>query len=196
MDVTTGTVYATPGSSGLAGGDGAGGDPSYTVPSGNVALSSVLKYKASTGAYDEDGKLWPGAPTKENGSGIAWYKSPWSSTAQGALSGYALGPGGVAGVTQSEPTQQGTYNSPYASATALSGLTPPAPSATPRQASVTKGGRGGYGGGGGSCPSWAGAEVEPRNSNRTPSVTAGSAGAGGPGGQGGRGGNGMIILYY
>ena len=156
----------------------------------------MLKYKASTGAYDEDGKLWPGAPTKENGSGIAWYNSPWSSMATGASAGYALGPGGVAGVTQSEPTQRGTYDSYNARATALSGLTPPAPSVTPRQASVTKGGRGGYGGGGGSCPSWAGVEVDPRNSNKSPSVTAGSAGAGGPGGQGGRGGNGMIILYY
>lgn len=198
QDPITQEIFATTGPSGLAGGDGAGTDPNYTIPDNTATLSKVLRYKPSTGAYDEDGRYWSGAPTRENGSGIAWYSSPWETNddgSGGAQAGYALGPGGVAGVSQSAPSTQGSVSVSNRSiwASAASGRTPSRP-ATPRKRGLTLGGRGGYGGGGASGPSWAGVEVTPSGPSAT--VSPGSAGTGGPGGYGSQGGDGMIILFY
>lgn len=202
QDPFTQEVFASTGPNGLPGGDGAGEIPNYTIPNNTSTLSEILKYQPATGAYDEDGRLWPGAPTKENGSGIAYYKTPWgtnSNGSAGASYGYGLGPGGVAGATQAEPTNRGSggINNSVCYATAPNGLTPPSP-ITPRKRSLTLGGRGGYGGGGGSAPSWAGVEVNPSYEGTVPnaSVSPGSPGAGGPPSPGSAGGDGMIIIFY
>ena len=165
-------------------------------------MDEILKYNPSTGAYDEDGKYWPGAPTREKSSGIAWYSTPWSTNdngSGGAQAGYGLGPGGVAGVTQSAPSSKGSESvSNYrCNAYAVDGRTPPRP-VTPRKRGLTLGGRGGYGGGGGSAPSWAGVEINPSYEGGAPSasVSPGAVGPGGPGGYGSQGGDGMIILFY
>ena len=199
-DPTTEETFSTPGLDGLPGGNGAGGIDGYEIPSNENDLNVILKYQPSTPAVDEDGISWPGAPTKEKSgqTNVAYWQTydtnPYYNC--GAWAGYALGPGGVAGVTQSEPTNRGTNN--YANATAADGVTPPAPTLIPKKPALTLGGRGGYGGGGASCASWGGYEYDPRESV-TPSkffVVAGEPGVGGPGGKGGPGGDGMIILLY
>ena len=201
QDPFTQEVFASTGPNGLPGGDGAGEIPNYTIPDNTSALSEILKYQPSTGAYDEDGRLWPGAPTKENGNGIAWYETPWVSNSAGTIgaqAGYALGPGGVAGVTQAEPTTRGIgppESGNYSRATAANGIAPPRP-VTPQKRGLTLGGRGGYGGGGGSAPSWAGAEVNPSQVSVSPNPSPGTPGPGGPAGYGSPGGDGMIILFY
>lgn len=203
VDVLTGEVYALPGDAGLPGGNGAGGSEDYQIPDSNDLSQIMGGYVGQTGAYDENGNLWPGAPTRLGREGHTEHANlPWapeyftanSAGTQGASAGYALGPGGVAGVTQAQPSQRGSYS--YRSATAPNGLTPPAPSAIPTKPGVTKGGRGGYGGGGGSCAGWAGGECDPSEGASIPTVRGGTPGAGGPGGQGGPGGDGMIIIYY
>lgn len=200
-DPVTGDIYATSGLSGLPGGNGAGAKSGYTIPENSHDLNEILVYQPSTAALDENGTVWPGAPTKEGlddgpgPAGVAWHPSAYTSMGgvYGAASGYALGPGGVAGVTQATPTQRNPQS--YGSAEAYDGLTPPAPSAIPAKPQPTQGGRGGYGGGGGSCATWAGAE-RTRQTSFLPETIAGSPGVGGPGGQGGPGGDGLIILYY
>lgn len=194
-DPVTQEVFAVPGATGLSGGNGAGAIPGYEIPNNSSNLSQILRYQPSTAAIDEDGRSWPGAPTRESGSGIAYYQTFDTNPAgtAGAWAGYALGPGGVAGVTQSMPSNRGSNN--YVSATAANGRTPPAPSLIPKKPALTQGGRGGYGGGGGSCASWAGAE-KGSDFPLTIETYAGSPGAGGPGGKGGPGGDGMIILFY
>ncbi len=204
VDVLTGDVYALPGDAGLPGGNGAGGRDDYTIPDTNDLEEIMGGYVSQTGAYDEDGKLWPGAPTKlgrtgyPNHANLPWapqYYSANSAGTRGCGAGYALGPGGVAGVTQAEPGRNGASQSQSAGY-AADGMTPPAPSISPKKPGVTKGGRGGYGGGGGSCPGWAGGECDPSEGASLPSVVAGTPGTGGPGGVGGPGGDGMIIIYY
>lgn len=194
-DPVTQEVFAVPGATGLPGGNGAGAIPGYEIPNNSSNLSQILRYQPSTAAIDEDGRSWPGAPTRESGYGIAYYQTFDTNSAgtAGAWAGYALGPGGVAGVTQSMPTARGTNT--FREAYAANGLTPPAPSAIPAKPGLTKGGRGGYGGGGGSCASWAGAEKR-SDFPLTIETYAGTPGAGGPGGKGGPGGDGMIILFY
>ena len=202
QDPFTQEIFASTGPSGLPGGDGAGARSGYTIPDNSGTLADVLAYQPSTGAYDEDGRYWPGAPTRENGSGVAWYSTPWDTNdngSGGAQAGYALGPGGAAGVSQSAPSVRGSVSVSnrdcYASA--ASGRTPPRP-ATPRKRGLTLGGRGGYGGGGASASSWAGVEVDASYEGTVPnaSVSPGAAGTGGPGGYGSPGGDGMIILFY
>lgn len=198
QDPVTQEVFAAAGPEGLPGGNGAGARPGYAIPSNSWYLDDILAYQPSTGAYDEDGTYWPGAPTMEHSSGVAWYDSPWptnSTGSAGSQAGYALGPGGAAGVSQSAPSARGSAPT-YLSATAANGISPPAPSIRPRKRGLTEGGRGGYGGGGGSAPSWAGIEVDPEIITATPSASPGSAGPGGPGGRGGDGGDGMILLFY
>lgn len=202
QDPFTQEIFAATGPVGLPGGDGAGTDPDHTYPSEHTKLSDFLWYKPSTGAYDEDGKNWPGASTMENGTRTLWYRTPWQTNSNGsggAQTGYALGPGGVAGVTQSTPTTRGTaaIGDSRCIATAASGLTPPRP-VKPRKRGLTLGGMGGYGGGGGSSPSWCGSEVDPSYNGTVPSSSAspGAVGTGGPGGYGSDGGDGMIILFY
>lgn len=194
-DPVTQEVFAVPGATGLSGGNGAGAIPGYEIPNNSSNLSQILRYQPSTAAIDEDGRSWPGAPTRESGSGIAYYQTFDTNPAgtAGAWAGYALGPGGVAGVTQSMPSNRGSNS--YVKATAANGRTPPAPSLIPKKPALTQGGRGGYGGGGGSCASWAGAEKGTEYSGNI-STAAGSPGSGGPGGTGGPGGDGMIILFY
>lgn len=203
VDVLTGEVYALPGDAGLPGGNGAGGSENYQIPDSNNMEEVMGGYVGQTGAYDENGNLWPGAPTMlgrdgyPNHANLPWapkYFAANSSGTQGASAGYALGPGGVAGVTQTQPSQRGSYS--YRSATAPNGLTPPAPTSVPKKPGVTKGGRGGYGGGGGSCAGWAGGECNPSDGGSVPTVRGGTPGTGGPGGKGGPGGDGMIIIYY
>lgn len=197
QDPFTQEFFASAGPTGLSGGDGAGALPDYTIPLNSMNLDEILRYKPSTGAYDEDGKYWPGAPTRQNGGGIAWYSKPWDTNSAGTIgsqAGYALGPGGVAGVTQPTPTQKGTEPK-YSTAYATDGLTPPKP-VTPRKRGLTLGGRGGYGGGGASASSWAGAEVDPSRTSVQPNPQPGSPGVGGPGGRGSQGGDGMILLFY
>jgi len=197
QDPFTQEIFASTGQEGLSGGDGAGALLDYTIPDNSSNLDEILKYKPSTGAYDEDGKFWPGAPTAEKSGkpGVAYYYTPWPSYDNaGGATGYALGPGGVAGVSQPEPTARGTLHS-YTSATATNGLTPPAP-VTPRKRRLTLGGRGGYGGGGGSAASWAAVEIDPSVNSSSISVKPGSPGAGGPPSSGSAGGDGMIILFY
>lgn len=203
QDPFTQEIFAKTGPNGLPGGDGAGEIPGYSIPDTND-LDQVLKYQPSTGAYDEDGNLWPGAATHEKSEGVAWYSLPWrtnESGSGGAQNGYGLGPGGVAGRTQEMPPRGGsTYvTEMVVTADAASGLTPPAPIA-PRERSLTIGGMGGYGGGGGSAPSWAGTEIDPSGTHGTPpstvSVTPGNPGIGGPAGPGSEGGDGCIILFY
>lgn len=204
VDVLTGEVYALPGDAGLPGGNGAGGSDDYQIPDNESDMDLIMGgYVGQTGAYDENGTLWPGAPTRLGRDGHTEHANlPWapkyftsdSSGTKGASAGYALGPGGVAGVTQAQPSQRGSYS--VSSATAPNGLTPPAPSAIPIKPGVTKGGRGGYGGGGGSCAGWAGGECNPSEGASLPTVRGGTPGAGGPGGKGGPGGDGMIIIYY
>lgn len=199
QDPFTQEIFASVGDQGLPGGDGAGAIPDYSIPDNSDNLNEILRYQPATGAYDEDGTYWPGAATRESGSGIAWHRTPWDTNSNGnggAQAGYALGPGGAAGVTQSQPTVKGleTVSNSFCSASAISGLTPPMP-VTPQKRSLTIGGRGGYGGGGGSAPSWAGAESIGNNPPAT-SVTPGAPGAGGPGGYGSEGGDGMILLFY
>lgn len=203
VDVLTGEVYALPGDAGLPGGDGAGGSEDYTIPDTNDMEEIMGGYVGQTGAYDEDGTLWPGAPTRlgregyPNHANLPWAPKYFTSNSagnQGASAGYGLGPGGVAGVTQAQPSNRGSYS--YRSATAPNGLTPPAPTSVPKKPGVTKGGRGGYGGGGGSCAGWAGGECNPSDGGSVPTVRGGTPGTGGPGGKGGPGGDGMIIIYY
>ena len=202
QDPFTQEIFASTGAEGLPGGDGAGADPDYTIPDNSSTINEIIRYKPSTGAYDEDGKLWPGAPTKEYSSGVAWYSTPWytnSNGSGGGSSGYGLGPGGVAGASQPEPQNRGTtrYSNSYVDSYATDGLTPPTP-VTPRKRGLTLGGRGGYGGGGGSAPAWAGAEVDPSYNGTVPtmSVTPGSPGKGGQPSRGSQGGDGMILLFY
>lgn len=195
QDPFTQEIFASTGAEGLPGGDGAGAVPDYTIPDNSNTLDEVLKYQPSTGAYDEDGKLWPGASTYEKSAGVSWYYTPWPSyNSAGCETGYALGPGGVAGVSQPKPDQRGT-RSGYTKAYATDGLTPPAP-VTPRKRGLTLGGRGGYGGGGGSGASWAGVEIDPSVNSSSISATAGSPGKGGQPSRGSQGGDGMIILFY
>lgn len=200
QDPITQEIFAAAGPDGLPGGNGAGENPDYTIPSNSSAIGSIVVYQPSTGAYDEDGNYWPGAPTKEYSPGVAWYATPWGGFADGrggAQAGYALGPGGVAGVSQETPSSRGTVSitASRITGTAVGGLTPPTPT-TPRKRGLTEGGRGGYGGGGGSAPSWAGVEVNPELFDGSYSTSPGAAGVGGPGGKGGDGGDGMIILFY
>ena len=200
-DPVTGEIYAIGGLSGMPGGNGAGAKSGYVIPENSHELDEILVYEPSTGAMDEDGTVWPGAPTKEGldddpgPAGVAWHPSVYTNVGgtYGAASGYGLGPGGVAGVTQAQPSQRNPQTA--GGATAIDGLTPPPPSAVPAKPALTQGGRGGYGGGGGSCPSWAGAERTSQTSF-LPEAVSGSAGIGGPGGPGGPGGDGMIILFF
>lgn len=200
QDPFTQEFFASSGDTGNPGGDGAGSDPNYTIPDTND-LAQILRFSGATGAYDEDGKYWPGCPTKTTG-GVAWYSKPFDTNSAGnggGQAGYALGPGGVAGVTQSTPTRRGTWSvSNYAVyADGTDGLSPPRP-VTPRKRGLTLGGRGGYGGGGASSPSWAGININPSEGTppSTKMVTPGSPVSGGSGGQGGAGGDGMILLFY
>lgn len=203
QDPFTQEIFAKTGPSGLPGGDGAGEIPGYSIPD-TSDLDQVLKYQPSTGAYDEDGKLWPGAATEEKSEGVAWYNVPWWTNSNGnggAQRGYGLGPGGVAGQTQEVPGMGGSLyvSNDRISVTATNGLTPPAP-ITPRKRGLTIGGMGGYGGGGGSAPSWAGMSIDPSGTNGTPpsntSVNPGAVGIGGPAGAGSEGGDGCILLFY
>lgn len=202
QDPFTQEIFASTGPSGLPGGDGAGAKSGYTIPDNSGAIAEILVYQPSTGAYDEDGRYWPGAPTRENGSGVAWYSTPWDTNdngSGGAQAGYALGPGGAAGVSQSAPSVRGSasVSNRDCYASAAGGRTPPRP-ATPRKRGLTLGGRGGYGGGGASASSWAGVEVDASYEGTVPNASAspGAAGTGGPGGYGSPGGDGMIILFY
>lgn len=197
-DPITGEVYGAPGEEGLPGGNGAGAIDGYTIPDNSWDLNEVLKYQPSTPAIDEDGNVWPGATTKEkeDQEQVAYWETftTDSSGYYGAWAGYALGPGGAAGVTQSEPTIRGSNTT--SSATAADGVTGATPTLTPKKAKLTQGGRGGYGGGGGSCPGWAGYEKNPSQTSQSMKATAGKPGEGGNGGTGGPGGDGCIILYY
>lgn len=207
QDPVTGEIFAVSGPEGLPGGDGAGSKPGYEIPPGTGNLSLILVYQPSTGAYDEDGKLWAGAGTREYSADIAWYSTPWpknNTNTCGGQAGYALGPGGVAGVTQSTPTTRGTVNYTYKNiynksdkvrAVGADGQTPPAPTLVPKKQGLTIGGRGGYGGGGASATGYAGGEAYESEGAET-AVTAGSTAIGGPGGKAGPGGDGMIILFY
>lgn len=199
-DPTTDEDFAVTGPDGFPGGAGAGGIDGYDIPANSNDLNQVLKYQPSTNALDEDGVVWPGAPTKEKEGeeNVTYWQTYLTNPNQnvGSYGGYALGPGGVAGIIQSEPTRKGSNPYPYTSATATDGLTPPAPSLTPKKPGLTQGGRGGYGGGGGSCASWAGVEKEMEDYPGAINVYSGDPAPGGPGGKGGPGGDGMIILYY
>ncbi len=195
-DPTTGKQYAQTGQTGLPGGNGAGAISGFSPPSGAENLSDVLRYQPSTGARDEDGRLWPGAPTKETSPGVAYYTTfltNYNGTC-GAYAGYALGAGGAVGATPAQPSAQGSYTTNDASA--VGGQTGATPTLTPKKAGLTQGGRGGYGGGGGSAASWAGYEHSP-DYKGNPSVSRTAApGPGGNGGRGGPGGDGCIIIFY
>ena len=197
-DPITGEVYGAPGEEGLPGGNGAGAIDGYTIPDNSWNLDEVLKYQPSTPAIDEDGNVWPGATTKEKEGQeqVAYWETftTDSSGYYGAWAGYALGPGGAAGVTQSEPTIRGSNTT--SSATAADGVTGATPTLIPKKAKLTQGGRGGYGGGGGSCAGWAGYEKDPSKTSQNMKATAGKPGEGGNGGTGGEAGDGCIILYY
>ena len=197
-DPITGEVYGAPGEEGLPGGNGAGAIDGYTIPDNSWDLNEVLKYQPSTPAIDEDGNVWPGATTKEkeDQEQVAYWETftTNSSGYYGAWAGYALGPGGAAGVTQSEPTIRGSNTT--SSATAADGVTGATPTLIPKKAKLTQGGRGGYGGGGGSCAGWAGYEKNPSQTSQSMKATAGKPGEGGNGGTGGEAGDGCIILYY
>ena len=196
MDVVTGDIFASAGLDGLPGGDGAGAPDDYTIPDNSSNLNEILKYKPATGAVDEDGVEWPGGPTKEKDGqeNVVYWQQYDSLSYNGAWAGYALGPGGAAGVVLEESTVRGTNN--YAKAFAADGLPGATPTLTPKKAALTIGGRGGYGGGGGSCASWAGAEKNPTGSSVTLGTTEGAPGVGGNGGPGGPGGDGCILLFY
>ena len=196
MDVVTGDIFASAGLDGLPGGDGAGAPDDYTIPDNSSNLNEILKYKPATGAVDEDGIEWPGGPTKEKDGqeNVVYWQQYDSLSYNGAWAGYALGPGGAAGVVLEESTVRGTNN--YAKAFAADGLPGATPTLTPKKAALTIGGRGGYGGGGGSCASWAGAEKDPTGSSVTLGTTEGAPGVGGNGGPGGPGGDGCILLFY
>ena len=196
LDVVTGDIFASAGLDGLPGGDGAGAPDDYTIPDNSSNLNEILKYKPATGAVDEDGIEWPGGPTKEKDGqeNVVYWQQYDSLSYNGAWAGYALGPGGAAGVTLEESTVRGTNN--YAKAFAADGLPGATPTLTPKKAALTIGGRGGYGGGGGSCASWAGAEKDPTGSSVTLGTTEGAPGVGGNGGPGGPGGDGCILLFY
>lgn len=195
-DPTTGKQYAQTGQTGLPGGNGAGAISGFSPPSGAENLSDVLRYQPSTGARDEDGRLWPGAPTKETSPGVAYFQTfltNYNGTC-GAYAGYALGAGGAVGATPAQPSAQGSYTTNDASA--VGGQTGATPTLTPKKAGLTQGGRGGYGGGGGSAASWAGFEHSP-DYKGNPSVSRTAApGPGGNGGRGGPGGDGCIIIFY
>lgn len=204
-DPTTGKIYASIGQTGLPGGNGAGAVDGYVIPENTEDQNEILVYQPSTAAIDEDGTSWPGAPTREGRGddnediipGVAWRPRYFTTidNTYGAASGYALGPGGVAGVIQPQPTQRTAQSATRA--IAYDGLTPPAPTMIPKKPGLTMGGRGGYGGGGGSCATWAaGARLPSETSHALPTTTAGDPGIGGPGGKGGPGGDGMIILFY
>lgn len=196
-DPVTQETFATSGLTGLPGGNGAGAVDGYMIPTNSSNLNEILVYQPSTAAVDENGALWPGAPTKEKSGqdNVAYWQTYDTNNVGncGSWAGYKLGPGGVAGVTQPEPNERGTNVPRYSNA--ADGLTPPAPSAIPAKPGLTCGGKGGYGGGGASCASWAGAEKTPDFPNIVEAF-AGKPGTGGPGGKGGPGGDGMIILYY
>ena len=196
LDVVSGEIFASTGLDGLPGGDGAGAPDDYTIPDNSSNLNEILKYKPATGAVDEDGVEWPGGPTKEKDGqeNVVYWQQYDSLSYNGAWAGYALGPGGAAGVVLEESTVRGTNN--YAKAFAADGLPGATPTLTPKKAALTIGGRGGYGGGGGSCPSWAGAEKDPTGSSVTLGTTEGAPGVGGNGGPGGPGGDGCILLFY
>lgn len=196
LDVVTGDIFASAGLDGLPGGDGAGAPDDYTIPDNSSNLNEILKYKPATGAVDEDGVEWPGGPTKEKDGqeNVVYWQTYDTFSHNGAWAGYALGPGGAAGVTLEESTVRGTNN--YAKAFAANGLPGATPTLTPKKAALTIGGRGGYGGGGGSCASWAGAEKNPKESSVTLGTTEGAPGVGGNGGPGGPGGDGCILLFY
>ena len=196
LDVVTGDIFASSGLDGLPGGDGAGAPDDYTIPDNSSNLNEILKYKPATGAVDEDGVEWPGGPTKEKDGqeNVVYWQQYDTLSYNGAWAGYALGPGGAAGVTLEESTVRGTNN--YAKAFAADGLPGATPTLTPKKAALTIGGRGGYGGGGGSCASWAGAEKDPSGSSVTLGTTEGAPGVGGNGGPGGPGGDGCILLFY
>lgn len=196
-DPVTGEIFAVPGLSGIAGGDGAGGIEGYTIPNNAENLNIILKYQPSTDVVDEDGVTWHSGPTKEREGQtnvVYWQIFDTAPTGMaGAWAGYALGPGTAAGVNVPEPTNRGSNS--YVSAYATDGLQGATPVLTPKKPPLTQGGRGGYGGGGGSCASWAGVEkdIEYTGDIRT---FEGNPGPGGNGGKGGPGGDGMIILFY
>lgn len=195
-DPTTGKQYAQTGQSGLPGGNGAGAISGFSPPSGAENLSDVLRYQPSTGARDEDGRLWPGASTKETSPGVAYYQAflTNSNGTCGAYAGYALGSGGAAGATPAQPSAQGSYTTNAASA--VGGQTGATPTLTPKKADLTQGGRGGYGGGGGSAASWAGYEYTPDYTGNPSASRTAAPGQGGNGGRGGPGGDGCIIIFY
>ena len=196
VDPVTGEVYAKTGLSGLPGGNGAGAPENYTIPDNSNDLNAILRYQPSTGAVDEDGRIWPGGTTREKKSNVAFWQqySTHPSYPVGAWAGYALGPGGAAGASVPQPSNRGSNS--YVSATAANGVQGATPTLIPKKPALTMGGRGGYGGGGGSCASWAGVEKDPSSYSGSITTYAGSPGAGGNGGKGGPGGDGCIILYY
>ena len=198
VDPVTGEVFAASGLDGLPGGDGAGAPENYTIPSNSNDLNEILVFQPSTGAVDEDGVTWPGGPTRtvSGKTNVAYWQTYTTNPnyAVGAWAGYALGPGGAAGVNTPQPSTRGSNN--YTTATAANGIQGSTPTLIPKKPALTMGGRGGYGGGGGSCASWAGAEKDPTDYSGSITARAGQPGVGGNGGQGGPGGDGCIILFY
>ena len=198
VDPVTAEVFATSGLEGLPGGNGAGAPENYDIPSNSSDLNEILVFQPSTGAVDEDDVTWPGGPTQtvSGQSNVAYWQTYTTNPnyAVGAWAGYALGPGGAAGVNTPQPSTRGSNG--YNNATAANGVQGSTPTLIPKKPALTFGGRGGYGGGGGSCASWAGAEKDPTDYSGSITTRAGQPGVGGNGGQGGPGGDGCIILFY
>lgn len=202
VDVITGEVYCLPGPVGGKGGNGAGRDTSVELPP-RLPYFNLIPFIPATAAVDQNGRSWPGAPTRSgatvgssetdvgaNGIQRVQFTST-ESTGTGAS--YGLGPGGVAGVTQGTMNARGSQST--VAATAISGQTPPPPVAAPPMSTPTRGGYGGYGGGGASSAGGSSKEVSP-SGDASYRLSGGSVGAGGAGGKGGTAGPGLIILYY
>ena len=124
VDPVTAEVFATSGLEGLPGGDGAGAPENYDIPSNSSDLDEILVFQPSTGAVDEDGVTWPGGPTRtvSGQSNVAYWQTYTTNPnyAVGAWAGYALGPGGAAGVNTPQPSARGSNG--YNNATAANGV--------------------------------------------------------------------------
>lgn len=192
-DPTTGERFGGRGESGLPGGNGAGKAADVEV----VNEETARKFSNTTGAYDEDGILYPGGFT-EAGEGqpdmikMDIYRSDDGKSYLWLSSG--LGSGGAAGAPgTSGGDATHIIDSSSVSGRSGSGANGATPTLTPKKPSqYGQGGRGGYGGGAGGS---AGLAIGTSDDGATFTANAGTPGIGAPGSPGGQGADGCIILF-
>lgn len=185
-ELFTHVIYALPGGSGVAGGQGAGfNDPtaddnwSTQVGGTNVVFNGVTYRPGSPGSFSE--VLGPSRDILSGRGG--------AGAGGGPCAGKNGGTGGNGSVS---------YTSRTCSAYTGTGGAGASPSARSAQTRLGSGGDGGHGAGGGGGAGYTVVQLNSPSTNTgyTYNVYQNSAGKGGTGGTGGRGGPGGIILYY